>query len=31
VLHLDETIADAPDTLRPRYEALDAIMSKPKS
>jgi len=25
VLHLDVTIKDAPDTLRPRYEALDAF------
>jgi para-nitrobenzyl esterase len=31
VLHLDETIADTPDSLRPRYEVLDTIMSKPKS
>jgi para-nitrobenzyl esterase len=31
VLHLDETITDTPDTRRPRYEVLDAIMSKPKS
>jgi para-nitrobenzyl esterase len=26
VLHLDETIRDASDTLRPRYEALDAYV-----
>ncbi len=25
VLHLDVTITDAPDTLRPRYEAIDAF------
>ena len=24
VLHLDETVREAPDTLRPRYEAIDA-------
>ena len=28
VLHLDETIRDAADTHRVRYEALDAYMSK---
>jgi para-nitrobenzyl esterase len=28
VLHLDETIRDTDDPLRPRYEALDAIMRK---
>jgi para-nitrobenzyl esterase len=28
VLHLDEMIRDAPDTLRPRYEALDAYLEK---
>jgi para-nitrobenzyl esterase len=28
VLHLDETIADAPDTTRPRYEAIDAFVGK---
>jgi para-nitrobenzyl esterase len=30
VLHLDETIRDAPDTTRPRYEVLDAIAAKQK-
>jgi para-nitrobenzyl esterase len=28
VMHLDETIRDTDDPLRPRYEALDAIMLK---
>jgi para-nitrobenzyl esterase len=28
VLHLDETIKDAPDALRPRYLALDAALQK---
>ena len=28
VLHLDETIRDAADSLRPRYEALDAYVQK---
>lgn len=28
VLHLDETIRDAADALRPRYEALDAYVKK---
>ena len=28
VLHLDETIQAAPDTLRPRYEAIDAFVAK---
>jgi para-nitrobenzyl esterase len=28
VLHLDETIKDAADTLRPRYEVLDAYVAK---
>ncbi len=28
VLHLDEKITDAPDSLRPRYEALDAYVQK---
>ena len=28
VLHLDETIRDGPDTLRPRYEAIDAYIQK---
>ena len=27
VLHLDETIRDAPDTHRPRYEAIDAYVT----
>lgn len=31
VLHLDETIADAPDTTRPRYEALDAWFLKQRA
>ena len=30
VLHLDETIRDAPDTTRARYEALDAFLQKPR-
>jgi para-nitrobenzyl esterase len=29
VLHLDETIRDTADPLRPRYEAIDAFLSKP--
>jgi len=29
VLHLNESIAEAPDALRPRYEALDAYVQKP--
>ena len=28
VLHFDEKITDAPDSLRPRYEALDAYVQK---
>jgi len=28
VLHLDETIRDAPDSLRPRYQAIDAYVEK---
>ena len=28
VMHLDETIHDAADSLRPRYEALDAYVQK---
>ena len=28
VLHLDETILDAPDSLRPRYQAIDAYVQK---
>jgi hypothetical protein len=28
VLHLDETIKDAADSLRPRYEVLDAYVAK---
>ena len=28
VLHLDETIRDAPDSLRPRYQAIDAYVQK---
>ncbi len=28
VLHLDEKITDAPDALRPRYEALDAYVQR---
>ncbi len=31
VLHLDETIRDAPDTTRPRYELLDAYTTKQRS
>lgn len=31
VLHLDETIRDAPDTLRPRYELLDAYTAKQRT
>lgn len=27
VLHLDETVRDAPDALRPRYEAIDAFVA----
>lgn len=27
VLHLDETVRDAPDTRRPRYEAIDAYVT----
>ena len=30
VLHFDETIRDAPDTTRARYEALDAYVQKPR-
>jgi para-nitrobenzyl esterase len=30
VLHLDEKIAAKPDTQRPRYEALDAFMMRPR-
>ena len=30
VLHLDEKIAAKPDTHRPRYEALDAFMTRPR-
>ena len=30
VLHLDETIRDGPDVHRPRYEALDAYIQKPR-
>ena len=30
VLHLDEKIAAKPDTQRPRYEALDAFMTRPR-
>ena len=30
VLHLDDTIRDAPDTRRARYEALDAYVAKPR-
>jgi hypothetical protein len=26
-MHLDETIRDAPDARRPRYEVLDAFMT----
>jgi para-nitrobenzyl esterase len=29
VLHLDETIRETPDTLRPRYEALDSYVPRP--
>jgi len=29
VMHLDETSRAAPDSLRPRYEALDAIVGPP--
>ena len=28
VLHLDATIRAAPDTLRPRYQAIDAFVAK---
>jgi len=28
VLHLDETIRDAADSLRPRYQAIDAYVQK---
>ena len=31
VLHLDETIHAAPDTLRPRYEAIDAFVAKQRT
>jgi para-nitrobenzyl esterase len=31
VMHLDETSKAAPDALRKRYEAIDAISSKPKA
>ena len=31
VLHLDEAIKDAPDTLRPRYEAIDAWLANQRS
>jgi para-nitrobenzyl esterase len=31
VLHLDLTIHDEADSLRPRYEALDAFMQKQRS
>ena len=30
VLHLDEKITAKPDTLRPRYEALDVYMGRPR-
>jgi para-nitrobenzyl esterase len=30
VLHLDDKIAAKPDTQRPRYEALDAFMTRPR-
>ena len=31
VLHLDTTIHAAPDTLRPRYEAIDAFVAKQRT
>jgi para-nitrobenzyl esterase len=31
VLHLDDTVQDAPDVLRPRYEAIDVFTTAPRA